>query len=240
MIHDTSGNKGVLCASTFRPNSLAIDLSDIFDILSKISLPFILLNETQASPEARLVVKRPLHKLEFHGRNGRIEETMALTIHRKSVYLIIFNATMILRSVGKSLQGNKSVKDFKIKVFGKLDMLTERMDNVMLTEDDIVDSINNLSEEFQISYGQAQKPINVILKYHFYLTKNSDNNIKKMLHCPIDSLILRRLDRRGIFLTKIDKGMYSELQSEIQRRCSTRIEFDTQWDKQHLRDEGIL
>lgn len=147
---------------------------------------------------------------------------------------------MIARSLGKSLQGDKGMKDFKVKVFEKLDMLTEKMDIATLTEDDIVDSINNLSKEFQISYGQAQKPINAILKYHFYLTKNSNNNIKKILHCPIDSLILKRLGRSGIFLTKIDEGRYSELQREIRKRCSTRIEFDTQWDRQHLQNGGIL
>jgi len=54
---------------------------------------------------------------------------MALTIHQKSVYLIIFNATMISRSVGKSLKNSdKDVKDFKARTFEKLDILTDRMD----------------------------------------------------------------------------------------------------------------
>jgi hypothetical protein len=54
----------------------------------------------------------------------RGEEKMALTIYQKSVYLIIFNATMISRSIGKNIKAGKSVKDFKIKVFEKLEMLT--------------------------------------------------------------------------------------------------------------------
>jgi len=164
---------------------------------------------------------------------------MALTIHQKSAYLIFFNATMISRSVGKNLKGNKTVKDFKIKVFEKVCMLTRKIDTATLAEDDIIDSINNLSKEFQISFGQAQKPINVILKCHFYLTKNSDNNIKKILHCPIDSFNLKRLGRGGIYLTKINKEMYLELQKDIQKRSGIKIEFDTEWDKQHLRSKGI-
>ncbi len=163
---------------------------------------------------------------------------MALTTHQKSVYLIIFNATMISRSVGKSLKGNKSVKDFKIRVFEKLNRLTDLMNTDRLTEDNILDSIKELSDEFQISFGQAQKPINVILKYHFYLTSKDD--IKKILHCPIDSVILKILNKKGISLTRIGKEKYLEIQQEIQNRCPSRIEFDTQWDEQHLREEGIL
>jgi len=153
--------------------------------------------------------------------------------------LILYNATMISRSVGKTLQGNKTVKDFKIKVFEKVDTLTQKIDTATLTEQDIIDSIGDLTHEFQISFGQAQKPINVMLKYHFYLMKSSDNNIKKILHCPIDSFNLKRLGRGGISLTKINKEMYLELQKDIQKRSGIRIEFDTEWDKQHLRSKGI-
>lgn len=167
---------------------------------------------------------------------------MTLTMYQKSVYLIIFNATMISRSVGKSLKGNesKSIRDFKIRVFEKLNRLTDLMNTDRLTEDNILDSIEELCDEFQISFGQAQKPINVILKYHFYLTKSEDADIKKILHCPIDSVILKTLNRRGIPLTRIDKEEYREIQQEIQNRCPSRIEFDTRWDEQHLREEGIL
>ncbi|MCL0066587.1 hypothetical protein M1N53_01260 [Thermodesulfovibrionales bacterium] len=165
---------------------------------------------------------------------------MALTIHQKSIYLVIFNATMISRSVGKNIRTGKSVKDFKVSVFEKLEMLTNKMDAGTLTEANIIESINDLTEEFQISFGQAQKPINVILKYHFYLTRSNDDNIKKVLHCPIDSLILKKLSKSGISLTKITKEKYMEIQKEIKNRCDARITFDTQWDEQHLREEGIL
>ncbi len=168
---------------------------------------------------------------------------MALTIYQKSVYLIIFNATMILRSVGKSLKENKSdksVKDFKIKVFKEISKLTDLMGKRVLKGDDILDSIKAISNDFQISFGQAQKPINVILKYHFYLTQIEDNRMKKALHCPIDSKILKALNRSGISLKKIDKENYLKIQQEIENRTPTKIEFDTLWDEQHLSAEGIL
>jgi len=161
---------------------------------------------------------------------------MPLTIHQKSVYLTIFNATMILRSVGKNIKG--TLKDFKVRVFEELEKLISKMDEGTLTERDIIDSIDNLTREFGISFGQAQKPINVILKYHFYLTKKNDDRLKGTLHCPIDSFILRKLGKKGISLTKIDKEEYLKIQEEIKNRSPARITFDT-WDEQHLRDEGL-
>lgn len=168
---------------------------------------------------------------------------MALTIYQKSVYLIILNATMILRSVGKSLKANesdKSVKDFKIKVFEKINKLTDLMDKRLLKENNILDSIKELSKEFPISFGQAQKPINVILKYHFYLTKNENAEVKKILYCPVDSIILRKFKKNKVFLTNIKEKEYLEIQREIEKVAPVRIKFDIKWDEQHLRDEGIL
>lgn len=164
---------------------------------------------------------------------------MLLTIHQKSVYLIIFNATMISRSVGKTLKAKNGVRRFKIDVFKKLNHLTDLMNTGKLTEDDILGSIKALCDESQISFGQAQKPINVILKYHFYLTKSEDHKTKKALHCPIDSIVLRELKKSGLPLTKIDEAKYQELQNEIQKKFSTRVEFDDKWDKQHLEKWGL-
>ena len=172
---------------------------------------------------------------------------MGLTIYQKSVYLIIFNATMISRSVGKNIRAGESVKDFKVRVFQEIEKLIDKLEEGKLTEKDIIDAIESLVNEFGISFGQAQKPINVILKYHFYLNlflrkRRKDNmmKMKKILHCPIDSITLKKLGKRGISLTKIDKEKYLEFQREIENRCNIRIEFDTQWDERHLREEGIL
>lgn len=164
---------------------------------------------------------------------------MSLTVHQRSVYLIIFNATMISRSVGKSIKGKRDIKDFKVCVFKKLESLTGLMDNNELTEGDILQAIEKISNEFQISWGQAQKPINVILKYHFYLTRKDDNRTKKILHCPLDSVIMQKINKEGIWLTNIQKTQYLEIQKDIGKLCFPRIEFDDQWDKQHLQAEGL-
>jgi hypothetical protein len=148
---------------------------------------------------------------------------------------------MILRSVGKTLKKPKRIKNFKSKVFKELEKLTDLMNIGKLKEKNILESIKSLNRRFHISFGQAQKPINVILKYHFYMTNNKNDKIKKVLHCPLDSIIIKDgLGMKKIPLTKINKKKYMELQHEIQNRCSFKVEFDTRWDEQNLRDAGIL
>jgi hypothetical protein len=165
-----------------------------------------------------------------------------LSIHQKSIYLILFNTTMVSRSVGKTLKarGRLTVGAFKIRAFQEIDRLISEMDAGTLTEPSIMHSIQRLSNEFGISVGQAQKPINVILKYHFYLTRPHDSTKRRILHCPIDSVVQKRLGRPLVRLTRLGMPEYMALQNEILRRSGSRLDFDTVWDEKHLRDEGIL
>lgn len=164
---------------------------------------------------------------------------MTLSLEQKSLYLILFNATMIARSLGKTLSDDK-LKEFKTAVFQKVDKLTDRMDRGELSDDDIVGSIDSLCSQFGVSFGQAQKPINVILKYHFYVTRSWDAKSKAVLHCPIDSFQLEKLARRGMSLARLDKNNYLKLQQEIAGKRQTRLDFDRAWDEQNLRSWGIL
>ena len=102
---------------------------------------------------------------------------------------------MISRSIGRTVKGQKNKKHFKLRLFKKLDNLTTLMDSKKLTENNILKAIENLANEFCISFGQAQKAINVILKYHFYLTNNKNIQVKKALYCPLDSIILKSLKK---------------------------------------------
>jgi len=171
-------------------------------------------------------------------------------MEQKSVYLIIFNATMISRSVGTTFKKDRPsltkhereelVKRLKQDVFKEVEELTKKMDVGELEESDVLDSIINLRDKYSISFGQAQKPINVLLKYHFYLNYPDSFKVKKVLHCPIDSNVLERLGM-SISLTKINYKKYIEIQQTIEDRMAPepKITFDRLWDERHLRDEGL-
>ena len=156
---------------------------------------------------------------------------------------MILNATMILRSIGKTFSednSNRTLKEFKIHLFKEVSKLTRKMDTNVITERILLNSITRLSNEFNISIGQSQKAINVILKFHFHLSNKYNKRIKKILHCPIDSKILAELNEKKLRLNKIDITTYLYLQKKISNLEEYRIDYDIHWDKQHLSEEGLL
>lgn len=169
---------------------------------------------------------------------------MTLSIQQKSIYLILFNATMVMRSIGKRIKNKEKQLEFKKALFEEIEKLTRFMDKGKLVEMNILHSITILSKKFNISFGQAQKPINVILKYHFFLTENQNTGIKSALHCPLDSVVLKELkkyykDLNLLSLESMNQEAYVDLQEKIKSQTPTRIEFDIKWDKQHLEKVGL-
>lgn len=166
-----------------------------------------------------------------------------LTIYQKSVYLLILNATMILRSIGKTLKQNtngRTLREFKICLFNKLENLVSLIETNQFNENILQNSITDLANQFSISIGQSQKAINVILKYHYHSAQINNDEIKRHLHCPIDSKILEVLKIRNLKLNAIDLEKYIGLQNRISELSQFRVDFDDHWDRQHLEDEGLL
>jgi hypothetical protein len=150
---------------------------------------------------------------------------------------------MILRSVGTTLKNNnngRSLREFKICLFTKLENLVSSIETNQFNENILLAAITELATEFDISIGQSQKAINVILKYHFYSIGINNNEIKRSLHCPIDSKILSILGINNLRLNAIDMERYLEIQNTISQMVESRIDFDYNWDRQHLEDEGLL
>lgn len=165
-----------------------------------------------------------------------------MTLQQKSVYVIILNATMILRSIGRTLKRNHrgTTADYKRSLFRKLERLTACMDNKSLTEAQIVRAIRSLAAEFDISIGQSQKAINVILKYHFYLSAKQNKKMRKVLHCPVDRITLRGLKWKKISLNNLEIKEYRNIQRKIADICKNRIDFDDGWDEQLMKKNGIV
>jgi hypothetical protein len=166
-----------------------------------------------------------------------------LTIHQKSLYLLVLNATMILRSIGSTLKNNKNertLRQYKICLFQKLESLINLIEVNQFDENVLLNTIIELADQFSISIGQSQKAINVILKYHYYSTRLNNNEIKKKLHCPIDSKILQILGIKNLKLCAINLETYNNLQNRISEFSELRIDFDDNWDRQHLEEEGLL
>lgn len=166
-----------------------------------------------------------------------------MTIYQKSIYLLILNATMILRSIGRTLQNNNAgmtLREFKICLFSKLENLINLIETNQFNENTLLNSITDLANEFGISIGQSQKAINVILKYHYHSAQINNDEMKRHLHCPIDSVILEKLGIANLRLNTIDLETYIGLQNRISESSQFRVDFDDIWDRQHLEAEGLL
>lgn len=164
-----------------------------------------------------------------------------LTTYEKSVYLDIFNESMNVRMLGESfpLHGRaERIKKFKWLVFAELEHLCSRMKFESLQTSDIRKSIEHVSTAAGVSFGQAQKAINVLLKYHYFL-HDAESGAGAELDCPLDGLVLRELGVR-ISLQRLEREEYVDIQEKIAGLVSRRVDFDRRWDEQRLKDEGLL
>ena len=164
-----------------------------------------------------------------------------LTTYEKSVYLDIFNESMNVRMLGESfpLHGRaERIKKFKWLVFAELEHLCSRMKFESLQTSDIRKSIEHVSTAAGVSFGQAQKAINVLLKYHYFL-HDAESGAGAELDCPLDSVVFRELGER-ISLSDLGRDQYIAIQEKIAGVSTRRIDFDRRWDEQQLKDEGLL
>jgi hypothetical protein len=150
------------------------------------------------------------------------------SIYGKSLYLTLLHATQISRAIG----ANKYAKYVQLTIKHAL-ILCKKLNDRTLTNANIRNSIKNISQVMKIPYGQAQKGINVILKYCFFIC-HPDDHVGLELDCPIDSKILGYIGYRNLKLIRINEKKYIEIQKIIERRITRRIDFDRQWDEERL------
>lgn len=168
---------------------------------------------------------------------------MKLTIYQKSLYRLLINATMILRSIGKTYKKDSNkLKHFKQELFKEIEKLVELIDKKKLKNENVLKSIQSLASKCQISIGQSQKCINVILKYHYYLN-DYNREIIRELDCPLDSIILKKIGFQKIKLCNLNLKEYKCFQLKISNlvgKKEFKIDFDKEWDKQNLEKDGLL
>ena len=104
--------------------------------------------------------------------------------------------------LGRSTKSNDETAKlaFKKRLFDTILSLVEKVENGTLTNIDVRSGICRLAEEADVTTGQAQKVINVYLKY--YCVLRDKQSLIKELDCPIDSRIVKHVWKQ---LTPEDK-----------------------------------
>jgi len=112
-------------------------------------------------------------------------------IVRKSLIPMFYKEAQLGRSIGR-----KNIK-FKKELYKGISRLLKKLDNHSLTNQHIRNEIKRISKSSHVTIGQAQKAINVYLKYYCILTSKSQKVIKE-LDCPLDSSIMKTFKTKSL------------------------------------------
>jgi hypothetical protein len=102
---------------------------------------------------------------------------------------MFYKESQVSRSMRKS--DNPSRANFNKQLFDSIQRLTRKVDDNTLTNGSIREEIKNLSSETNTTIGQAQKVINVYMKYYCIIEEKQA--LLKELDCPVDSGIVRTI-----------------------------------------------
>ena len=158
------------------------------------------------------------------------QEVEAMRTLELKLFIIEFNkASQLDRSFGKSLTRSEKRTLRNVLIETCLDLMS-MVDTDTFTKSALRNRIGMLMTiNENISYGQAQKVVNVVLKqYCFILGKV---NLYKELDCPLDSTTMR--GRHS--MKDLTKEQYEAYQSEFEgRHDGLRILEDMAYDTQRI------
>ena len=111
--------------------------------------------------------------------------------------------TQMIHDYLSDLRKDLSSEDYLEKISGFRDFL-----NRCGTECDVI--------EKDISFGVAQKLLNLYLKYEWCLGK-----IDEPPHCPVDSVILQELGMNELKWSQMDRGQYEDVIEVIKKKANS-------------------
>jgi hypothetical protein len=140
--------------------------------------------------------------------------------------------------LGRSLREDNP--EMKKQVFSACLELANKADNGTLKNEDIRNKIVEVSKNAKCSIGQAQKIINVYLKYYCILTKKPIEIIRE-LDCPLDSQIMSKYQTSGVWRMSLKEMANIDWYDAWQKRMEfigngVRLSPDIEtYDKQRIR-----
>lgn len=117
----------------------------------------------------------------------------AFKVVREVMIPMFYKETQLARSIRNISKQEKL--EFKKELFKAILELADRVDKSTLKNNHVREKIKNLSDNTSGTIGQAQKVINVYLKYYSILT-GKKNELLRELDCPLDSKVMSRYERQ--------------------------------------------
>ena len=147
------------------------------------------------------------------------------------LFVIEFSrASQLDRSISKN--SSKPKAGFREGLVNTCLTLIEKMDDGTLSNKIIREKIKQLSQKYNVSYGQAQKVVNVCLKQYMFLTQKYE--FAKELDCPLDSTTMSGCKISHNRMNSVDESDYKQYQSLFEQSYNPRILKDKIYDNQRI------
>lgn len=147
------------------------------------------------------------------------------------LFIIEFNrASQLDRSISKN--SNEPKSGFRNALVKTCLALIKEMDDKTLSNVKIRKGIKNLSEKYGVSYGQAQKVINVCLKQYMFLTQKYE--FATELDCPLDSTTMKGCHISHNKMCSVKEDDYKKYQNLFEKQFALKVLKDEEYDKQRI------
>jgi len=163
------------------------------------------------------------------------DELDELKMMELKLFIIEFNkASQLDRSFSKSGVSSETKILFRKELLRLTLKLFAKVDSKTLLNKDIRDAILELKNlDKKISFGQAQKVINVALKQYCFI-KGVDDEILEELDCPLDSLSMKGQGIKNSKMINVEMEDYIQYQDKFREDGTLRILRDKVYDKQRV------
>lgn len=161
-----------------------------------------------------------------------IEELDKMRVLELKLFVIEFNrASQLDRSIAKNTcDFNKS--EFRKELVEVCLCLMKKIDDGSLSNKIIRKKIKHISEKYNVSYGQAQKVVNVCLKQYMFLTRNY--GVVSELDCPLDSVTMKGYAISNDRMSSVNEFDYKEYQTRFNDDYDLKILKDKTYDEQRI------
>ena len=106
---------------------------------------------------------------------------------------------------------------------------------------DVIDKEKKDDVNIQIAYGLAQKVVNMTYKYLYVFRRYIDKEIDySICDCPIDSVILSKIERSHINWSQIDENEYLLIQDDIRKKLLYDKTYITEENKLLYKEIGLM
>ena len=160
-------------------------------------------------------------------------EKQLLEMRNMEIKLLIIEynkASQLDRSFSKTQLTDENKKIFRKKLLENCIFLMEKIDDETLTNKLIRQKIKELKNiDVNISFGQAQKVINVCLKQYCFITMKE--KMLKELDCPLDSTTMKPYHIFNDSMINVTERDYLEYQNIFEKEFNGfRILKDREYD----------